>query len=114
MTIRNLWHRHQDRAYGFRSPQKLPKGRVLVHNHFKHTVDMPDDLNGFRCWTQDMDNRGELVRCGCGWQGVEHYRRVRGPTGVRGGGSESPSQGERIDCPRRKVHLLGSRRSQIP
>jgi len=77
MTIRNLWHRRQDRAYGFRSPQKLPKGRVLVHNHFKHTVDMPDDLNGFRCWTQDMDNREELVRCGCGWQGVEHYR-VRG------------------------------------
>jgi hypothetical protein len=72
MTIRNLWHRDQDRAYGFRSPDKLPKGRVLVHNHIKHTVDMPDDLNGFRCWTQDME--GELIRCGCGWRGVEHYR----------------------------------------
>ena len=74
MTIRNLWHRDQDRAYGFRSPDKLPKGRVLVHNHIKHTVDMPDDFNGFRCWTQDME--GELIRCGCGWRGVEHYSPV--------------------------------------
>ena len=72
MTIRNLWRSRQGRAYGFRSPDKLPKGRVLVHNHIKHTVDMPDDLNGFRCWTQDME--GELIRCGCGWRGVEHYR----------------------------------------
>jgi len=35
-------------------------------------VDMPDNLNGFRCWTQDME--GQLIRCGCGWRGVEHYR----------------------------------------
>ena len=70
--IRNLWHR-QDRAYGFRSPDKLLEGHVLVHNHIKHTVDMPDDLQGFRCWTQ-MDNKEELIRCGCGWRGVEHYR----------------------------------------
>ena len=62
--MRNLWHRRRDRAYGFRSPHKLPKRRVLVHNHVKHTVDMPDDLNGFRCWTQDMNNSVELVRCG--------------------------------------------------
>jgi hypothetical protein len=55
-------------------PDKLPKGHVLVHNHIKHTVDMPDGLNGFRCWTQDMDNKEELIRCGCGWRSVEHYR----------------------------------------
>jgi hypothetical protein len=74
MTIRNLWHHRQDRAYGFRAPDKLPKGRVLVHNHIKHTVDMPDGLNGFRCWTQAMDAKEELIGCGCGWRGVEHYR----------------------------------------
>lgn len=57
---------------GFRWPHKLPKGRVLAHNQVAHAVDTPHGVNGFRCWTQDIDEK--LIRCRCGWRGVEHYR----------------------------------------
>jgi hypothetical protein len=75
------------------APDKLPKGRVLVHNHIKHTVDMPDGLNGCRCWTQANNNKEELIRCGCGWRGVEHYR-VR----ALGGRQKLHLEGDNAGC----------------
>ena len=57
-------------------PRSEPKrGRVLVHNHVMHTVDMYNGENGFRYWTQKASP--DLVRCKCGWSGLPHYR-VRG------------------------------------
>jgi hypothetical protein len=58
--------------------RKVPAGRVLVHNHIAHTKDMPIGLHGFRCWTQKPESK--LVRCKCGWAGIEHYH-VKGPGG---------------------------------
>ena len=31
-------------------PRKISQGRVLAHNRVRHTVDMPNGRNGFRCW----------------------------------------------------------------
>src|SRR5262245_57480673 len=54
-------------------PRTIPPGRVLMHNHVQHTVDMSCGLNGFRCWTDDKPPRG-FVRCKCGYAGLPHYR----------------------------------------
>jgi hypothetical protein len=32
-------------------PRKNSAGRVLAHNRVRHTLDMPNGRNGFRCWT---------------------------------------------------------------
>jgi hypothetical protein len=32
-------------------PRSIAPGRVLVHNHVSHTVDMESGENGFRFWT---------------------------------------------------------------
>lgn len=57
-------------------PRKaLPEGVVLVHNHIK-----PQKLigmNGFRAWTQPLDNNVTLCRCdwaGADLRGLAHYR----------------------------------------
>jgi hypothetical protein len=55
--------------------QALPKGRVLVHNHV--ILQRKLGLNGFRAWTQTLDDH--LVECRCDWAGVDlhglvHYR----------------------------------------
>jgi hypothetical protein len=42
-------------------PRKLPEGRVLVHNRV-HPV-RPLGRNGFRAWTQIMDDTIEPCRC---------------------------------------------------
>jgi hypothetical protein len=73
---------------GFRWPHKLPKGRVLVHNQVAHTIGSRPGERGSRCWTQDMDKG--LVRCRCGWRGVEHYR-------VRGLGSDRAYTSDEIE-----------------
>jgi len=31
-------------------PKSVGAGRVLMHNHVRHTVDMPCGVNGFRAW----------------------------------------------------------------
>jgi hypothetical protein len=55
-------------------PDKIPKGRILAHNHVMHTIDMPEGLNGFRCWTWREDLRPDnFVPCPCGWAGLPHY-----------------------------------------
>ena len=51
--------------------KRIAKGRVIVHNQIAHTKDMPIGLNGFRCWSQKPTSK--LVRCKCGWAGIEHY-----------------------------------------
>jgi hypothetical protein len=56
----------------FAVPRKPKSGRVLVHNHIAHTKDMSNGVNGFRFWTQ-KPNPKLVVRCKCGWGGIEHY-----------------------------------------
>lgn len=62
--------------YLTKPPRRIAPGRVLVHNHIAHTIDMESGENGFRCWTWP---KGELPRhfkrCKCGWSGLPHYRR---------------------------------------
>lgn len=59
----------------FVMPRKISTGRVLAHNRVRHTVDMPNGRNGFRCWTWPQ---GKVPRnfklCKCGWSGLPHYR----------------------------------------
>jgi hypothetical protein len=64
-------------------PLTIPAGRVLVHNH---AVPMPMlGLNGFRAWTQVMNERLELCHCkfgGCREADLhKHYRVKRLITG---------------------------------
>jgi hypothetical protein len=49
-------------------------GRVLCHNHIRHTVDMPCGENGFRAWT-DLTPPPNFVKCPCGYAGLPHYAR---------------------------------------
>jgi hypothetical protein len=56
-------------------PRKLPTdGRVLVHNHVRvQAEDHGLGVNGFRAWTQRLDDGPPLTRCSCGWSGLKHY-----------------------------------------
>jgi hypothetical protein len=64
-----------DIRYVAHIPRKLTEGRVLVHNHvFPQRV---LGANGFRAWTQTLDDTIEV--CSCGWAGIDlhgliHYR----------------------------------------
>lgn len=57
-------------------PRKpLAEGIVLVHNHVVPQRSL--GMNGFRAWTQPLDNT--LAICRCDWAGVDlrgmkHYR----------------------------------------
>lgn len=56
-------------------PRKLPKGRVLVHNHVVPQAIL--GANGFRAWTEPLADH--LVLCDCDWagrdlHGLRHYR----------------------------------------
>jgi hypothetical protein len=52
-------------------PKSIPPGRVLAHNHIRHTVDMPPGVNGFRAWTWPKGKHlRHFLRCNCGWP---HY-----------------------------------------
>jgi hypothetical protein len=59
----------------FTVPRSIPAGRVLMHNHVQHTIDMPCGLNGFRAWTANKPLPG-FKRCRCGWSGLPHYSLV--------------------------------------
>lgn len=60
-------------------PKSIGKGRVLAHNHVRHTIDMPCGVNGFRAWTWARAQKlRHFVRCGCGWSGLPHYRADMG------------------------------------
>jgi hypothetical protein len=55
-------------------PRKVPAGRVLAHNHVRHTVDMQQGRNGFRAWTWPEEKKPQnFVRCSCGYAGLPHY-----------------------------------------
>jgi hypothetical protein len=64
------------RYLGFGVPKSVGKGRVLMHNHVRHTIDMPCGLNGFRAWTDTKTPNREFKRCRCGWSGLPHYSRI--------------------------------------
>jgi hypothetical protein len=59
----------------FTIPRSIPAGRVLAHNHIKHTVNTPQGWRGFRAWTEKAPPPG-WVKCECGWSGLPHYRRA--------------------------------------
>jgi hypothetical protein len=77
-------------------PIEIPVGRILAHNHVKHTVDMPDGENGFRCWTWPESQVPEhFMRCPCGWAGLPHYA-WRDNVAATGGKCISVKQFEKI------------------
>ena len=60
-----------DMAYLATRPRMIPKGRVLVHNHTKHSKVTKVNLNGFRAWYQKPNET--LIPCKCGWARLPHY-----------------------------------------
>lgn len=57
-------------------PRTVSAGRVLAHNHVRHTIDMTSGRNGFRAWTWPKEGKPRsFVRCACGWSGLPHYAR---------------------------------------
>lgn len=63
------------KAYITRIPRSLSGGRVLVHNQVIPQREL--GMNGFRAWTQPLDDT--LEPCPCAWAGVNlhgqpHYR----------------------------------------
>jgi hypothetical protein len=83
MDIREITRRPRERSIMKRSdhpryvkdgtvPQSIGKGRALMHNHIRHSLDMPSGENGFRAWMDDRRLLG-FKRCGCGWSGLPHY-----------------------------------------
>ena len=56
-------------------PRSIGPGRVLMHNHVRHTVNMPNGVKGFRAWTDTKPTPG-FHKCGCGWSGLPHYSRM--------------------------------------
>ena len=64
-----------DRRYvrGDTVPRSVAADRILLHNHVRHTKDMPCGVNGFRAWTQRKGTQGNFKKCHCGWAGLPHY-----------------------------------------
>jgi hypothetical protein len=54
-------------------PRKVPEGRVLAHNHARHTADMGCGWNGFRWWTWPKEQvPPNFAPCACGYAGLPH------------------------------------------
>jgi hypothetical protein len=47
-----------------------------MHNHVRHSVDMPCGANGFRAWTDNMLPPPGFKPCRCGWAGLPHYSSI--------------------------------------
>jgi hypothetical protein len=60
-----------DMAYLATKPRMIPGGRVLVHNHTRHSKVTKVNLNGFRAWYQKPNET--LEPCKCGWARLPHY-----------------------------------------
>jgi hypothetical protein len=60
-----------DMAYLATRPRLIPAGRVLVHNHTRHSKVTKVNLNGFRAWYQKPNET--LEPCKCGWARLPHY-----------------------------------------
>jgi hypothetical protein len=58
---------------GFTVPKTVGQGRVLMHNHVRHSKMMPCGRNGFRAWTDTKTPGRHFKRCKCGWSGLPHY-----------------------------------------
>jgi hypothetical protein len=73
-TPQEVFDRFHDVEYvrGLTIPKTIPEGRVLVHNHIRHSVRTRCGIRGFRAWTQPLSER--LEQCDCGWSGLPHYR----------------------------------------
>ena len=56
-------------------PKSTPKGRLLMHNMVRHTINQPPGVNGFRAWTAIELPEGFSL-CKCGWSGLPHYSAV--------------------------------------
>jgi hypothetical protein len=54
------------------APKSVGVGRVLMHNHIRHSLDMACGWKGFRAWT-DIKPPPGFKRCRCGWSGLPHY-----------------------------------------
>jgi hypothetical protein len=79
----NLKQRLAGDRYFSRVPKVVPAGRIVVHNHIRHTADTPPGANGFRAWTTPEPNLTRdyaVVPCGCDWATHlgTHYRVKRG------------------------------------
>jgi hypothetical protein len=70
-------------SYNTNVPRRISPGRVLMHNHVKHTINMPHGLNGFRAWTDDKPPKG-FIKCPCGWSGLPHYAERGHVKGTKG------------------------------
>jgi hypothetical protein len=53
-------------------PKSIGKGRVLMHNHVRHSRNMQCGDNGFRAWTDTKPPEG-FKPCQCGYAGLPHY-----------------------------------------
>jgi hypothetical protein len=62
-----------NKLYLYRFPRSVSPGRVLMHNHVQHTIDMPLGLNGFRPWTANAVSNDQFKPCRCGWSGLPHF-----------------------------------------
>jgi hypothetical protein len=62
------------RYYAHGLPRTVPAGRVLAHNHVRHTAATAQGVRGFRCWTWPQDQvPRHWEPCPCGWAGLPHY-----------------------------------------
>lgn len=58
-------------------PREVPEGRVLAHNHIRHTTRTGNGVRGFRCWTWPAGKQPDhFAPCRCGWAGLPHYARA--------------------------------------
>lgn len=58
-------------------PKSVEPGRVLCHNHIRHTVKTLSGVNGFRAFTVEKSEVPEgFVDCSCGWSGLPHKARA--------------------------------------
>lgn len=59
-------------------PRTIPHGRILIHNHIRHTPKTGSGLNGFRAWTEPEATKPDhYVKCRCKWSGLPHYHVSR-------------------------------------
>jgi len=56
-------------------PKSTPKGRLLMHNMVRHTINQPAGVNGFRAWIAIKLPEGFSL-CKCGWSALQHYSAV--------------------------------------
>jgi hypothetical protein len=63
----------QASAYLFKLPEKVPEGRIIVHNQVVHAARLGE--RGFRAWL-DPAGAPRRAACDCGWAPhlSQHYR----------------------------------------